>query len=607
MPDYSAYTPRIQAILRPLSRELAALIDSVATGSLDVLSWQREVERVLARYITASFMAGRGRFTLDESELAAVRKWVAAQTGYIDRFAMDMLNDPIDEGEDFPKKWRNRAVMYATSIVQSFYGGETWGIPLPAMPGDGTSQCGQNDKCTWRIVKLSGKGNWDAYWELHPAEHCFPGDTMIMTPGGEREIRELSSGDYVTTMNGKRKITKVFKNKLESDLVSFYCNDRKITCTKNHPILTKHGWVIAGNIGASDYVVFSQDGKDFFFGNVSFPDANNRKPNRSKINILGCISSFLGNLLFCEWLKSFVSVPVLPVCLNNEVPDFNVNNKVGLDEKRRNVVNSEFIKYASQFEFEFTWFIFLGFLFSGKKGFVSFGELFGIIFPSLKHFILRIFVEHWVVIRHSFARNRINDFVSSIFRKNKMNPIRFISNPDRINIESDTNRLASIVRIMLDKIRYLFLSPEESIAGFAEFSDDVSSVLPALLANATEGTISLSGFGYSSVSANNAAKSWQRLPAPLIDKIFTAFLTSELLLGSVHKDIIPDDIYVYNLEVEQDHHYIANGVVVHNCQTCIERARLWNPLQIRDYQLLIPSDMMVKEFTRITREALTER
>lgn len=172
MPDYSSYPPRIQAILRPLSRELAALIDSVATGSLDVLSWQREVERLLARYISASFMAGRGRFTLDESELAAVRKWVAAQTAYLDKFALEMLNNPVDEGEDFPQKWRNRAVMYATSIVNAFYGGETWGIPLPAMPGDLSSQCGQSDRCSWRIVKLDGRGNWDAYWTLHPAEHC---------------------------------------------------------------------------------------------------------------------------------------------------------------------------------------------------------------------------------------------------------------------------------------------------------------------------------------------------------------------------------------------------------------------------------------------------
>ena len=45
-------------------------------------------------------------------------------------------------------------------------------LPLPAMPGDGTSQCLTRCRCSWDITKLEGDGNYDCTWVMSDAEHC---------------------------------------------------------------------------------------------------------------------------------------------------------------------------------------------------------------------------------------------------------------------------------------------------------------------------------------------------------------------------------------------------------------------------------------------------
>ena len=46
------------------------------------------------------------------------------------------------------------------------------GLPLPAMPRDGTSQCLSNCGCAWEIAELDGDGNYDCTWQLGKTENC---------------------------------------------------------------------------------------------------------------------------------------------------------------------------------------------------------------------------------------------------------------------------------------------------------------------------------------------------------------------------------------------------------------------------------------------------
>lgn len=168
--DYSSYPPKIRAIVGRLSKEIEKLIVSVSTGNMSVSQWKREAEHAIVSHMTSAFMVGRGKYSLTEDETASIAKLVQSQQSYLNGFAADM--ETTDWGDEFPKRWISRAISYATSVVAPFYTGMYWGIPLPAIPGDGTTQCGQSDKCTWEIVKLPGDRNYNATWTLHPAEHC---------------------------------------------------------------------------------------------------------------------------------------------------------------------------------------------------------------------------------------------------------------------------------------------------------------------------------------------------------------------------------------------------------------------------------------------------
>lgn len=66
-----------------------------------------------------------------------------------------------------------RAASYVSAIVQVISDVRTDSLPeLEIYPGDERLICTAWCKCTLRVVKLAGSGNYDVYWELHPAEHC---------------------------------------------------------------------------------------------------------------------------------------------------------------------------------------------------------------------------------------------------------------------------------------------------------------------------------------------------------------------------------------------------------------------------------------------------
>lgn len=79
----------------------------------------------------------------------------------------------VIEDEKFLRAMKNRAALYANSVVEPYWKASSFGLPLPAYPGDGTSQCMTSCKCSWNIVPLDkNQGDYDAYWVMSPAEHC---------------------------------------------------------------------------------------------------------------------------------------------------------------------------------------------------------------------------------------------------------------------------------------------------------------------------------------------------------------------------------------------------------------------------------------------------
>ena len=83
---------------------------------------------------------------------------------------------------------------------------------------------------------------------------CFLGNTLI---DGEK-ISDIVVGTFKKSYNfasGKyeyKKVVKVHKNKLSSNLIKIKCNGKEIVCTEEHEIFTKRGWVEARNLLPTD-------------------------------------------------------------------------------------------------------------------------------------------------------------------------------------------------------------------------------------------------------------------------------------------------------------------------------------------------------------------
>lgn len=92
-------------------------------------------------------------------------------------------------------------------------------------------------------------------------DECMPADTKITTPYGVKDLKNLQIGDIVTSYNRKlgkvenKRVIHTFKNKAHDIVNVNLLNGEKITCTGNHPIFTKRGWIDAERLEQNDYVM----------------------------------------------------------------------------------------------------------------------------------------------------------------------------------------------------------------------------------------------------------------------------------------------------------------------------------------------------------------
>lgn len=87
---------------------------------------------------------------------------------------------------------------------------------------------------------------------------CFIGSTLVNTPNGYKSIDSLSVGDVVYNQHmAEEKINQVWVTPYTGDLIDvnyWFCNE-PIRCTPNHPFLTKdRGWINAIDLTDADYI-----------------------------------------------------------------------------------------------------------------------------------------------------------------------------------------------------------------------------------------------------------------------------------------------------------------------------------------------------------------
>jgi len=91
-------------------------------------------------------------------------------------------------------------------------------------------------------------------------DHCFVGDTKILTKNGWKQINKIKRGEYVWSPFGWNKVYRAGSTgfKKVKDYGVF-------KCTPDHKVLTNHGLVEVDNLGYSDKIMVWEDRKPFTF------------------------------------------------------------------------------------------------------------------------------------------------------------------------------------------------------------------------------------------------------------------------------------------------------------------------------------------------------
>lgn len=148
-------------------RQITALLQA---GKITLAMWESEFEAALVRYQLAAAMAGVGSAELPEAMVTQVSGFIVEQLGYLLNFETEIA----ESEEEWQAGWNARAESYAGSIKQPYWTGEVNMLPLPAMPGDGTSQCLGNCRCSWEITVVDEEeGDYDCKWIYGDTDdHC---------------------------------------------------------------------------------------------------------------------------------------------------------------------------------------------------------------------------------------------------------------------------------------------------------------------------------------------------------------------------------------------------------------------------------------------------
>lgn len=144
------------------------LIRALARGRLTPTVWYDRMAQLLTRGHAAAMMVGSGMPTLTPAQRKAVVAGVVGQLKYLDKFKVE-----IQSAEEFQKGWESRAALYAQSIKAPYWQGRTKMLPLPAMPGDGSTACRGRCGCSWDIEVLDAdKGDYNATWVRGLSDSC---------------------------------------------------------------------------------------------------------------------------------------------------------------------------------------------------------------------------------------------------------------------------------------------------------------------------------------------------------------------------------------------------------------------------------------------------
>jgi len=102
---------------------------------------------------------------------------------------------------------------------------------------------------------------------------CIAKGEVVSTPNGNIEIQNLKDGNLINTLDGVKNISKIWSNGFKNIYELTLCNGKKIKSTINHKYLTQRGWIELGNIKDTDVIAM----------NVGNNNTNTYSKNKLKI------------------------------------------------------------------------------------------------------------------------------------------------------------------------------------------------------------------------------------------------------------------------------------------------------------------------------------
>jgi len=218
----------LNELIAKLGAEIAGLMEDYAAGALSLDEWTEAFKSLVARYHPAAYMAAAGKDVLTKIERRLVDLYVGTQFEFLENFARQMAESEaaaVAAGTAFEFKpaWRSRALMYAQAIKAPYWAAAAQMLPLPAMPGDGTSQC------------------------------VVSGESCIITPQGLVAIKDIKIGDPVLTHRGRfRRVMDAWQTKAGGNRMVYsvqFPGHDPVFFTGDHQLLTDLGWVQLFYIG----------------------------------------------------------------------------------------------------------------------------------------------------------------------------------------------------------------------------------------------------------------------------------------------------------------------------------------------------------------------
>lgn len=168
MPTSTAQRDLLTEFQGLATSQITSLADRYAAGRLTLAQFEQLFKQELKDMYIASVWTANGRVGATPAQYGLAGRRLRDQYQFMHGFFKE-----IEAGALSVEQIKSRGAMYARSSSQVLeqLGASEPGMPrLPAYPGDGSTSCLSNCKCSISPEKV--EQGYDIYWQTSAAEHC---------------------------------------------------------------------------------------------------------------------------------------------------------------------------------------------------------------------------------------------------------------------------------------------------------------------------------------------------------------------------------------------------------------------------------------------------